>query len=88
MASDIISFWLFLPEDQFSNLRCFAMQYICRFGNTYRCEQTFSAKKIIKTKNRTCLTDNNLSNLFLLATTSLHPNIESITSQKQQQVSH
>ena len=47
-AADIISFWKLLPTTEFGNLRSFAQRYMSRFGSTYRCEQTFSAMKLIK----------------------------------------
>ena len=56
-ASDMISFWSMLPPSQFVHLRAFAQRYICRFGSTYRCEQTFSAMTKIKNRNRASLTD-------------------------------
>ena len=45
-AADRISFWQLLPVTEFGYLRSFAQPFICRFGSTYRCEQTFSAMKL------------------------------------------
>ena len=42
-AADRISFWQLLPVTEFAYVRSFAQRFICRFGSTYRCEQTFSA---------------------------------------------
>ncbi|EZA55352.1 General transcription factor II-I repeat domain-containing protein [Ooceraea biroi] len=47
-ASDVINFWRSLPCEHFPELRKFSQRYICRFGTTYRCEQAFSAMKMIK----------------------------------------
>ena len=55
-ASDMIKFWQTLPRENFPELRKFAQGFICRFGTTYRCEQTFSAMKLIKSKARSRLT--------------------------------
>ena len=64
-ADDMISFWRLLPESEFEHLRSFAQRYICRFGCTYRCEQSFSAMKLIKSKNSSRLTDSNLNGLMI-----------------------
>lgn len=87
-ADDMISFWCLLPESGFEHLRSFAQRYVCRFGSTYRCEQSFSAMKLIKSKNRSRLTDSNLNGLMILATTKLQPDIEKLASNIQPQNSH
>ena len=51
-ASDIIKFCQSLPGENFPELRKFSQGFICRFGTTYRCEQTFFAMKLIKSKAR------------------------------------
>lgn len=87
-ASDMINFWRSLPCEHFPELRKFAQSYICRFGTTYRCEQAFSAMKLIKNKTRSRLTDSNLKNSLLLSVTNLTPNIKSLAKSKQTQKSH
>jgi hypothetical protein len=87
-ASEMLMFWNMLPNENFENLRHFAQRYACRFGSTYKCEQTFSSMKLIKSKNRTRLTDQHLHNLLILATTDLKPNIEELINRIQPQKSH
>ncbi len=87
-AIETINFWKILPPDYFSNLRRFAQGYIPQFGNTFRCEQVFSYMKMIKSKQRSRLTDSNLNNLLKFATTNLNPNILRLVKSKQHQKSH
>lgn len=87
-ATDMISFWRVLPRSEFNQLRIFAQKLIYRFGSKYRCEQTFSAMKLIKNRNRASLTDKNLNGLMVLATTELQPDIDSLVANKQLQKSH
>jgi len=87
-ATDMISFWSVLPNEEFPLLRSFAQRYVCRFGSTYRCEQSFSAMKLIKTRNRARLTDENLNCLMTLATTDLSPDINKLASTIQNHPSH
>ena len=54
-----------------------ALRYYCRFGSTYICEKkTVSIMNLVKTMNRSILTDHLLKNLLVLATSSVNPNIE------------
>lgn len=87
-ASDMINFWRSLPCENFPELRKFALSFICRFGTTYRCEQTFSAMKLVKSKTRSRLTDANLKNTLLLSVTHINPNIEKLAKSKQPQKSN
>lgn len=87
-ADDMIAFWRILPANEFEHLRSFAQRYICRFGSTYRCEQSFSAMKLIKNKNRARLTDSNLNVLMILATTNLQPDIDKLASNLQSHKPH
>lgn len=87
-AMDMISFWRLISPDRCPNLHTFALQYICRFGSTYRCEQTFSAMKLIKNRNRSCLTDHHLCDLLTLATSNLQPDIDKLVGSLQAQKSH
>ena len=84
-ADDMILFWRLLLESEF------AQGYVCRFGSTYRCEQSFSAMKLIKSKNRSRLTDpikSNLNDLMILASTNLQPDIDKLADNIQPQKSH
>ena len=59
-VAEVCSFWRALPVAHFSKLRSFAQRMISRFASTYRCEQSFSTMKIIKSKDRSRLRDSNL----------------------------
>ena len=58
------------------------------FGSTYICEQVFSRMKNIKCKSRTRITDNNLESSLRVASSSISPDIQSLVTAKQCQVSH
>lgn len=79
--NDMTQFWQMLPADKFQHLRSFAQRYVCRFGSTYRCEQSFSAMKLIKNKQRSRLTDDHLAALMTLAVTGLNPDIDRLSSE-------
>src|SRR5258705_8603557 len=84
---DLISFWECLPVSKYPNLKRFAKRYICRFGTTYVCEQTFSSMNLIKNKHRTRLTDQHLGNLLRLGSTNMRPRIKELVMAKQIQKS-
>ena len=87
-SCEMISFWQMLPVTEYQNLRLFAQRYISRFGSTYRCEQAFSAMKLIKSRNRALLTDQHLNSLMTVAVTELKPDIDKLVKSVQKQVSH
>lgn len=87
-SENMIAFWSMLPDPQFKHLRLFAQRYICRFGSTYRCEQAFSAMKLIKSRNCSRLTDENLQNLLILTTSQVEPDIEKLLSEHRAHKSH
>ena len=86
-SCEMISFWKMLPVTEYQNLRLFAQRYISRFGSTYRCEQAFSAMKLIKSRNRALLTDQHLNSLMTVAVTELKPDIDKLVKSVQKQVS-
>ena len=59
-TAEIINFWKILPAEHFPSLRRFAQRNIAKFGSTYRCEQTFCTMKLIKSNQRSRITDSNL----------------------------
>ena len=69
-----------LPAAEYGHLHMFVQHLICRFGSTYRCEQSFSCMKLIKIRSRSRLADAHLHDLISLATTQLHPDIEKLAS--------
>ena len=52
------------------------------FGSTYVCEQLFSKMKYAKNRLRSQLTDENLNNTLLLATSSLSPDFEAMCASR------
>lgn len=59
-AADMINFWRRFPSEYFSELRKFYPDYIYYFGTTYRCEQTFASKRLIKKKRKIKILKNSL----------------------------
>uniref|UniRef100_A0A9J8AS26 SPIN-DOC-like zinc-finger domain-containing protein n=1 Tax=Cyprinus carpio carpio TaxID=630221 RepID=A0A9J8AS26_CYPCA len=84
----LIEFYAALPEETYPNIKQHAMKMSTVFGSTYICEQTFSCMKQTKNPTRNRLTDKHLHQTLRLATTSLRPDIELLTSQKQAHSSH
>ena len=62
--------------------------FISLFGSTYSCEQLFSMMKNVKSKYRSLLTDNHLSGVLRIATSSTRADIDTLCKQKQCQISH
>ena len=58
------------------------------FLGVYVCKQLFSKMKNVKSKLRTRLKDNHLDSVLRLATSSLQPEIETLSKVGQQQPSH
>ena len=75
-----------ISSDNFPELRTFAQSIICRFGTTYRCEQAYSAMKLIKSKTRLRLSDSNLRNTLVLSVRNLTTRIEKLAKSKQPQI--
>jgi len=60
-----------LPCEHFPKMRKFAQSHACLFGTTYKCEQSFSSMKIIKSKLRSRWSDSSLKSCLLLSVTNL-----------------
>ncbi|KAJ8014730.1 hypothetical protein DPEC_G00018750 [Dallia pectoralis] len=84
----LIEFYAALPEETYPNIKQHAMKMSIVFGSTYICEQTFSRMKQTKNPTRNRLTDKHLHQTLRLASTTLQPDIELLTSQKQAHSSH
>ena len=78
--NSLTSFYSYLPEKQFPNLKNFAKSIICIFSSTYLCEQTFSKMNFIKSKHRTRLTDDNLQNLLRISASQAQPDFNVISN--------
>jgi len=85
VTEDVCSFCNLLPDVDYASLRSFAQRMIIRFGSTYRCEQSFSSLKLLENRNRSRLTNVQLSNLMVLVTTLLQPDINKLASALQLQ---
>ncbi|XP_055490979.1 general transcription factor II-I repeat domain-containing protein 2A-like [Leucoraja erinacea] len=72
---------------RYTNLVDHAKKMTSMFGSTYMCEQLFSKMKYTKSKLRNRLTDAHLDGILHLASSNLSPDIERLSSVKQQ-VSH
>ena len=77
-----------VPVTAFPEFRSFSAKFISRFGTTYRCKQTFSTMKFVKSKYRTRLTHAHREALMKLAVTDLQPRLEDLLKKMQLQGSH
>lgn len=70
------------------NLTALAAKVLCIFGNTYLCEQLFSAMNINKAKPRSRLTHKHLNDILKLAATQdVARDIDGLVEGKRSQVS-
>lgn len=87
-SDDFTDFWKLVPKDDFPAITDLALQFLSSFGSTYVCEKVFSSLTYVKNKYRTSLTEQHISDLLLLSTSDLKPNIKKLLQQKQCQKSH
>ena len=80
--------YLMDEAETYPNLLDHAKKMASIFGSTYVCEQLFSKMKFTKNKLRTQLTDSHLDGILRMASSSLEPNIELLSKEKQHQPSH
>ncbi len=66
-------FWNLLAEDKYPNIRKCATSLTALFGSTYLCESAFSQMKIIKSKHRSTITNDNLEACLRLGISSYCP---------------
>ena len=85
-STTLIYFYRQLPHAQFPML--FAKCVIAMFGSTYSCEQLFSKVKFCKNKLHSQLTVDHLNDILLLNSSSLEPDIVSVSKNMQHHVSH
>jgi len=88
VSPDLKAFWKFVPKNDFPELVDMALRFVCKFGSTYICEKTFSTMNFIKSKYRSTLTDSHLSNLILLSTSKINPDIDELVCKIQAQKPH
>ncbi|KAK1903952.1 General transcription factor II-I repeat domain containing protein 2A [Dissostichus eleginoides] len=65
--------WNLLTEEKYPNMRTCATFLTALFGSTYLCESAFSHMKMIKSKNRSTMTDDHLEVCLRMATSSYCP---------------
>lgn len=86
--SNLLAFYSSLPEKDFKNLKNHARAIFSLFGSTYKCEQTFSKMKFVKSKYRSSLLDEHLKSILMIGTIKFDPKMAEILSGKQMQSSH
>ena len=78
---------MYLSPTEFPNLIKHGKMTACLFGSTYICEQLLSQMKLVKTKNRTLLTDRHLEDTLRIANTDIEQNIKGLVEQMRHQTS-
>uniref|UniRef100_A0AAQ5Y107 HAT C-terminal dimerisation domain-containing protein n=1 Tax=Amphiprion ocellaris TaxID=80972 RepID=A0AAQ5Y107_AMPOC len=81
-------FWSLVEPDSYKNLNQVALKMSALFGSTYLCESAFSDMNIIKSKFRTKLTDEHLSDCIRVNLSGYTPQYTSLVSSMQCQASH
>lgn len=85
----IQTFWIsYVPKNLYPALILCAHKILCCFGSTYLCEASFSAMGMIKSKERTRITDIHLEDYMRAATTELQPDFKVLVNKMQTQNSH
>jgi hypothetical protein len=84
--TEILKVWL--VPNTFNTLKKVAHSLLSILSLTYACESLFSIMNLIKTKQRNTLIDETSAACVSLKTTNYTPDIEMLSSKKQQQKSH
>ena len=84
----VTNFWIILNGSAFPELKTLALTVCGMFGTTYICEQSFSQMNIIKTKNRSTITNAHLQDVLRIATTTYEPDFRAIANSKKCNFSH
>uniref|UniRef100_A0A672IJ75 HAT C-terminal dimerisation domain-containing protein n=1 Tax=Salarias fasciatus TaxID=181472 RepID=A0A672IJ75_SALFA len=75
----INTFWIsYVPKNTYPALTQCAEKILTCFGSTYVCESAFSVMGIIKSKQRSCLTDRHLADCLRAATTEQQPDLKTL----------
>nr|XP_039258495.1 general transcription factor II-I repeat domain-containing protein 2A-like [Styela clava] len=82
-SSEILDFYSSLNKKSFPNIRRHAQKMLVLFGSTYICEQTFSVMNFTKSKFRSSLTDEHLSDLLRISTSAIEPDIQGLVKTQQ-----
>lgn len=81
-------FWNLVNDKKYTLLKKGAYKIKSCFGSTYLCESLFSTMNIIKSKNRSQLTNANLDDCLRLGLSSYIPNFEKLAEDMKCQRSH
>lgn len=76
-------FWKLVSPSKYPNLRKAASRLLSIFGTTYCCESLFSTMKFIKSKHRSQLTNEHLTELIRTALTNYEPNFRKCSAKLQ-----
>ena len=87
-SENVIKFWKLIPKEDFPAMCDIALQISSRFGSTYICEKAFSTLTYVKNKYRSSLTASHISDLIILSTSNLSPDIDKLISKKSLHRSH
>ncbi|XP_067930586.1 general transcription factor II-I repeat domain-containing protein 2B-like [Watersipora subatra] len=65
-------------KKNFSNMKTHAQKMLVLFGSTDTCEQAFSVMKFSKSKHRSFLTDDHLSDVFHISTSNIQLDLDAL----------
>ena len=82
-AQSPIEFWKFVRELKYPYLKNTACKLISMFGTTYYCESLYSTMKYIKSKQRSQLTNEHLTELIRTSLTSYEPDFKNSAEKMQ-----
>ena len=86
--SSLLDFYKSLNSDNYKNLVQLAKKTLSIFGSTYICEQTFSIMNMIKNKQRSSLSNENLEDILKISTSHMYPDYDKLVVGKRCNVSH
>ena len=75
-----LEFWKMIPDEKYPLTKECAKRLISIFGTTHVCESLFSTLKFIKSKYRSELTDDHLSELVRTELINYQPNFKQLTA--------
>ena len=81
-SASLLEFYSSL-EENFPNMRKRAQKMLVLFGSTYTCKQTFSVMKLTKSRYRSSLTDNHLSNVLHISISTIQRDFDALVEAQQ-----
>lgn len=81
-SNSIQEFWKLVPDLKYPSLKKAVHRINSIFGTTYTCESMFSTMKLIKTKHRSRLTNEHLTELLVTSLTNYKPNFKELSKPK------